>query len=77
LKTALSQEERAMLTAHIPELDQKLGLLIEEARKLQEDARAANMRTTERNADSMSQTLQSARRKLSVFVEKAADLGLN
>ena len=62
-----SDEEKALITNQLAEFDKQLGGLVEQARKLHEDARNAKMKSLERNADSLSQTLQSARRKLSAF----------
>jgi chromosome segregation ATPase len=62
-----SDEEKALLSTQLKEFDSQLGGLVEQANKLHEDARNSKMKSLERNADSLSQTLQSARRKLSAF----------
>jgi chromosome segregation ATPase len=64
----LSEEERTFLSEKLPELDQQMRTLSDEAFKLKEDAQKANMKTLERNADSLAQTLSSARRKLGSFI---------
>jgi len=67
--SVLSQEDRVLIQQQIPEIDSQLGTLVEEAFKLKNDARDAKMRTLERNADSLAQTLTSARRKLNELVK--------
>jgi chromosome segregation ATPase len=67
----LSSEEKSFLNGKLPELDSQMGTLIEEAGKLKKDAQHANLKTVERNADSLGQTLNSARRKLSLFIDRA------
>jgi chromosome segregation ATPase len=64
----LSAEEQSILAEKLPELDEQLGTLSNEAGKLKVEAQKANMKTIERNADSLSQTLTSARRKLGAFI---------
>ncbi|MEW6057213.1 MAG: hypothetical protein AB1540_11420 [Bdellovibrionota bacterium] len=61
----LSAEEKALLAKHMPEIDSNLAILLDETRKLREDAGAVNMKALEREADSMAQSLQSVRQKLS------------
>jgi chromosome segregation ATPase len=61
----ISDEEKALLLERLPELDSQLGMLVDESVKLKNDAHDANLKTLVRNADSLSQTLTSARRKLS------------
>lgn len=68
----LSYEDRTMLLKHLADLDTQLALLIAEARVLKDEARAVNLKTIERNADSLGQSLDAARRKLSHSVQQAA-----
>jgi len=63
----LSDEERELLTKQLPELDSQLSGLIDEAQGLRVDAHQLKLKSIERNADSLSQTLLSARRKLGSF----------
>jgi uncharacterized membrane protein len=63
----LSEDERDALTKQLPELDSQLSGLIDEAQGLRVDAQQLKLKSVERNADSLSQTLLSARRKLSSF----------
>jgi hypothetical protein len=65
----LSDEERTLLMKHMPELNSQLEILINEAGKLKNDAQTVNMKTLERNADSLQQSLQAVRQKLNVFAE--------
>lgn len=60
----MSAEEKATLKERLPEFDAQLSMLVEEAQKLKQEAQDANMKTLVRNADSLSQTLLSAKRKL-------------
>jgi len=68
-----SNEEKAELPKKLSGMDLQMAVLIEESRKLEEDASAAHMNSLERNADSLSQTLQSARRKLTSFLGQSND----
>jgi hypothetical protein len=69
---ALSAEERHSIARQIPEIDARLGTLIDEAAKLKTDAQRSRMRGLERDADSLGQTLLSARRKLTEFIKNPA-----
>ena len=60
----VTEEGKALIAKQLPEFNAQLETLTAEAQKLKDDAREANMKTLERNADSLYQTLQSARRKL-------------
>lgn len=60
----MSAEEKATLKERLPEFDAQLSMLVDEAQKLKQEAQDANMKTLVRNADSLSQTLLSAKRKL-------------
>lgn len=68
----LSDEERAMIARHMPEINVQLGKLIDEARKLKEDSHAANMKSLEKNAESLLQSMQAMSRKLNGIAEIAA-----
>jgi chromosome segregation ATPase len=57
-------EDRAKLASSIPDLDLKLAALIEELSALRQSARNSRMKALEKNAESLSQTLQAVRRKL-------------
>ncbi|MGE0615088.1 MAG: hypothetical protein AB7P04_05580 [Bacteriovoracia bacterium] len=50
--------------SHLPELDARLGGLVEEAQKLQQDAQASHLKAYARNAESLGQTLQTMRGRL-------------
>jgi uncharacterized protein YoxC len=63
----LTEDERDALTKQLPELDSQLSGLIDEAQGLRVDAQQLKLKSVERNADSLSQTLLSARRKLGSF----------
>lgn len=63
----MSAEEHEALSKQLPELDAQLSRLIEEAQGLKVDAHQLKLKSIERNADSLSQTLLSARRKLGTF----------
>jgi chromosome segregation ATPase len=64
---AMTEEERKFLSGKLPELDSQMSDLGAQAVKLKEEARHENMRMLERNADSLEQTLASARQKLGRF----------
>jgi chromosome segregation ATPase len=63
----MTEEERKFLSGKLPELDAQMSDLGVQAVKLKEEARQENMRLLERNADSLEQTLASARQKLGKF----------
>ncbi|MGE0173932.1 MAG: hypothetical protein AB7T49_14140 [Oligoflexales bacterium] len=65
----ISDEDRAVLAERLPEFNAQLGMLVDEVQKLKVDATAAHMRTLERNADSLKQSLQRAKHKLSQLTE--------
>jgi len=52
------------LPAHLPELEQQLGSLAEDAEKLKEEARAAQFKELEREAGAMGQGLRATRQKI-------------
>ena len=64
----LTPEEKAELAQHLPGLTTQLGVLVDESRKLKEDAAAANMVGLEKNAHSLSQTLHSVQNRLAIFM---------
>lgn len=64
----LSDEEKALLLKNLPEIKSQLGVLTEEAKKLKDDARLAKMKTLEKNADSLGQSLASVISKLGNLV---------
>ncbi len=64
----LSPEDRARLGGFLPEVVNQLGALVDEAKRLKEEARAAGLKTLERDADALSQSLQSMRAKLEAIV---------
>jgi hypothetical protein len=68
-ETELSSEEKNLILSKLPEVDEKMGVIVDEARKLMDDARHAKLKTLERSADSLRQSLQSARQKLSLVVD--------
>jgi len=60
----LSPEEKAALPAQLAPLDSVLEKLIGEAHRIKLAARDANLRNLQRDADSLEQSVASARRKL-------------
>jgi hypothetical protein len=64
-----TSEEKALWPARIRELDSRFAPLIEEARKLQDEAHAAKLRTIEKNADSLGQSLAAAKKKLAQLAD--------
>jgi len=60
----MSAEEKTLLAQQLPGFEAQIGVLVDEALKLKDEAQEANMKTLVRNADSLSQTLISAKRKL-------------
>ena len=61
----VTDAEKALIAKQLAEFDSQLEPLISEIHKLKEDARNAKMKTLERNAESLWQSLDAARRKLS------------
>jgi seryl-tRNA synthetase len=66
----ISEEDKLLIAESIPTFSLQLGVLVEEALRLKNDAASANMRNLERNSDSLRQTLQSARNHLNLLVRK-------
>lgn len=67
----LSPEEKTFLATHLPLIDSQLGVLADESGKLRDDARQAKMKSLEKKAESLGQTLFSARRKLTSFHQQS------
>jgi chromosome segregation ATPase len=66
----MSPKEQAELDERLPQFDEQMSALVDAARKLMDDARAANLKTLERNADTLRQSLQAARHRLNILVER-------
>ena len=66
LNTAIGllRDDRAQLVSNISVFEAQLSSLIEESETLRQSARASRMRTLEKNAESLVQTLQAVRKKL-------------
>jgi hypothetical protein len=60
----LTDEDRAALATSVPELEGQLAALIGELQDMRNSARTARMRGLEKNAESLSQSLQAAQVKL-------------
>src|SRR5262249_38715493 len=58
-------KDRAKLTSSIPAFEAQVTGLIEDLQKLRQSARESRMRTLEKNAESLTQTLQAVHKKLS------------
>ncbi len=67
---ALGEEERGQLAAQLPEVDAQLGVLVDEARRLMDDAHAARLWTLQRGADTLRQSLQGARHRLAQIAQQ-------
>jgi chromosome segregation ATPase len=63
----MTEEERKFLSGKLPELDSQMSDLGAQALKLKAEAKQENMKLLEKNADSLGQTLESARQKLGRF----------
>ena len=61
----LTDEERAALSSNIPGFEAQLTTLIGELQTLRKSARDSRMKALEKNAESLAQTLQAVRKKLS------------
>lgn len=66
----LTQEESEILANSLPAFNEQVERLVDEARKLMDDAHAANLKILERNADSLRQSLQGAHHRLELFVKR-------
>ena len=60
----LTEEDRVKLTSNIPAFEAQLAVLIEELQDLRQSARDSRMKTLEKSAESLTQTLQAVRTKL-------------
>jgi signal transduction histidine kinase len=60
----LTEEDRAKLASNIPAFEAQLEVLIEELQALRKSARNSGMKALEKNAESLTQTLQTVRKKL-------------
>ncbi len=60
----LTDEDRAKLTSSVPAVEAQLAVLIEELQNLRQSARDSRMKALEKNAESLAQALQAARKKL-------------
>ncbi len=67
---SLQADEKAEIEQHLPELTSSLGILIEQARLLKDEAQAAKLKSLEKNAHALSQTLTSAQNKLGSFLKQ-------
>jgi len=61
---AFTPEDRAKLTSNIPALENQLTLLIEELQDLQKSARDSRMKALDKQAGSLTQSLEAVRKKL-------------
>jgi chromosome segregation ATPase len=61
---SFSDEDRAKLMSNIPHFETQMDALITELKDFSASARNARMKALEKNADSLAQTLQAARKKL-------------
>jgi chromosome segregation ATPase len=62
---ALTAEDRAKLASNISGFEAQLSAVIEELQNFRKSARDSRMRALEKNAESLVQTLEAARKKLS------------
>lgn len=67
---AIPEEAHRVLMSRLPDFNEQMGVLVEEAKNLMQDAHKANMKSIERNADSLRQTLQAARHRLNLFAAR-------
>lgn len=66
-----TDEEQAVLSRILPEFNEKMDVLVNEATQLMQDARTAHIKMIESSADSLRQTLEAARRRLNSFERQA------
>jgi len=69
-----TDQEFKSIAGSLPEIGTNLSVLAEEARKVEAEAQAANLKSLVKEADSMAQSLVSAKSKLQVFSDGAASL---
>jgi hypothetical protein len=62
---ALTAEDRAKLASNIPGFEAQLSAVIDELQNFRKSARDSRMRALEKNAESLVQKLEAARKKLS------------
>jgi hypothetical protein len=60
----MSDEDRAKLKADLPVFEAQLTALIDELQNLRQTARDSHMRSLEKNAESLAQTLEAVRKRL-------------
>ena len=65
LNASLTGEDGAALRSNLPLVQQQLGALIEELQQLRDSARTSRMKTMEKSAESLAQSLQALQLKLS------------
>jgi hypothetical protein len=61
---SMTPEDRANLTSKIPGFEAQLAALIEELENLRESARNSRMKSLQKSAESLVQTLQAVQKKL-------------
>ncbi len=66
----VTDADRALMANQLPEINARLGELVDAARQLMEDAQQANMQRLARKADSLRQSLQTSLHRLNQFVER-------
>jgi predicted RNase H-like nuclease (RuvC/YqgF family) len=63
-----TEEDREKLKANIPAFDAQLSQLIQELQAFRQSARSSRMRSLEKNAESLAQSLQAVQKKLSGLI---------
>lgn len=66
-KNKTAQDEINLLQERLPELDTQLEILLEESRKIRQSAQDAHMNSLQKNAATLAQGVQAARRQLKEF----------
>lgn len=69
--TVMTAEDKTVLRNRLPELEQQLETLVQEALKIREEAHSVRFKELESNADKMTQHLQTTCRKIKAFAESA------
>lgn len=64
----MTTEQRAELHTTLANIGEQLAPLIDQASRLRKDAQKSRLKTLEQNADSLTQTLQSVKQKLSTWL---------
>lgn len=67
---AISAEQRALLEQSLPDFNNQMNVLVEEAKKIMAEAAEANLVSIQRNADSLRQALDAARQRLNLLAHK-------